>query len=96
MTGLTVLMGGGRKWFLPNTSNSTSPQAARLAAQMFHDYVLTDDIVNGWGAAKGALDNARDLISDFQSAGYTYAPTRRSSWIPEFPTSCSASSTTPT
>ena len=75
LTGLTVLMGGGRKWFLPNTSNSISPQAVNGSQRRTSsDYVLTDDIVNGWGAAKGALDNARDLIADFQFAGYTYAP----------------------
>ncbi|ADQ84233.1 alkaline phosphatase [Methylovorus sp. MP688] len=73
LTGLTVLMGGGRKWFLPNASNSVSPQPAngsqRRAA---NDYVLTSDIVSGWGAAVGAKDPARDLISDFSAAGYTY------------------------
>ncbi|GAA0708133.1 alkaline phosphatase [Dokdonella soli] len=75
LTGLSVLMGGGRKWFLPNVSNSVSPQPAngsqRRAA---NDYVLPDDVVAGWGAAKGALDPARDLIGDFQSAGFAYAP----------------------
>lgn len=73
LTGLTVLMGGGRKWFLPNASNSVSPQPAngsqRRAA---NDYVLTSDIVSGWGAAVGAKDPERDLISDFSAAGYTY------------------------
>ncbi|MCB5206693.1 alkaline phosphatase [Methylovorus mays] len=73
LTGLTVLMGGGRKWFLPNASNSVSPQPAngsqRRAA---NDYVLSSDIVSGWGAAVGAKDPARDLISDFSAAGYTY------------------------
>lgn len=74
-TGLTVLMGGGRKWFLPNPSNSTSPQPAngsqRRAA---NDYVLPDDVVAGWDAARGALDPERDLIGDFQAAGFSYAP----------------------
>ncbi|MEO7431450.1 MAG: alkaline phosphatase [Dokdonella sp.] len=75
LTGLTVLMGGGRKWFLPNPSNSVSPQATngsqRRAA---NDYVLSDDVVNGWGASRGALDPERDLIGDFQSAGFAYTP----------------------
>ena len=75
LTGLTVLMGGGRKWFLPNPSNKTSPQAAngsqRRAA---NDYVLPGDIVAGWGAAPGALDSERDLIVDFENAGFAYAP----------------------
>jgi alkaline phosphatase len=75
LTGLSVLMGGGRKWFLPNASNTTSPQAGngsqRTAAS---DYVLPADIVAGWGAAPGAKDSNRDLIADFQSAGFAYAP----------------------
>jgi alkaline phosphatase len=75
LTGLSVLMGGGRKWFLPNPSNKTSPQAAngsqRRAA---NDYVLPSDIVTGWGAAPGALDSERDLIADFEHAGFAYAP----------------------
>jgi len=75
LTGLTVLMGGGRKWFLPNASNSTSPQAANGSQRKTSsDYVLPGDIVAGWGAAPGAKDPARDLISDFQSAGFNYAP----------------------
>lgn len=73
LTGLTVLMGGGRKWFLPNTSNSVAPQAANGSQRRnANDYVLTSDIVSGWGAAVGAKDPARDLISDFQTAGFTY------------------------
>jgi alkaline phosphatase len=82
LTGLTVLMGGGRKWFLPNSLNSTPSSAATAAAQAPNgsqrkkstDYVLPMDIVNGWGAAVGALDNSRDLIADFLAAGYAYAP----------------------
>ncbi|MGS0755110.1 alkaline phosphatase, partial [Roseateles sp. GG27B] len=38
------------------------------------DYVLPQDIVTGWGAKLGAVDPQRDLISDFQSAGFAYAP----------------------
>ena len=74
LTGLTVLMGGGRKWFLPNPSNTVSPQAANGSQRRTSlDYVLPADIVSGWGAAPGALDAGRDLIADFQSAGFTYA-----------------------
>ncbi len=73
LTGLTVLMGGGRKWFLPNASNSISPQAANGSQRRSaNDYVLTSDIISGWGAAVGAKDPARDLINDFQTAGFTY------------------------
>jgi len=68
-TGLKVLMGGGRKWFLP----STTPGSARSAA---NDYVLPADLVAGWGVARGSRDPERDLIADFQAAGYRYAATR--------------------
>ena len=74
LTGLTVLLGGGRKWFLPNASGSVSPQPANGSQRRnANDYVLSSDIVAGWGAATGALDPNRDLISDFQNAGFTYA-----------------------
>ena len=72
LTGLTVLMGGGRKWFLP----ASTPGSARGDKT---DYVFsatdahTADIVKRWGAAAGALDKDRDLLADFQAAGYTYA-----------------------
>lgn len=66
-TGLTVLMGGGRKWFLP----AGTPGSARSDSS---DYVLPSDIIAGWGSASGALDSTRDLIADFQAAGWSYAP----------------------
>lgn len=75
LTGLSVLMGGGRKWFLPNPSDSTKPQASNGSQRTSStDYVLPSDIVNGWGAAPGSKDANRDLIADFQSAGFAYAP----------------------
>jgi alkaline phosphatase len=78
-TGLTVLMGGGRKWFLPNPTNC--PGEGCGSASGFNgsargnstDYTLPSDIVAGWGAAPGKLDPMRDLISDFESAGWSYA-----------------------
>jgi alkaline phosphatase len=66
-TGLRVLMGGGRKWFLPNTV----PGSARSIA---NDYVLPADLVARWGVAPGALDPTRDLLAEFQAAGFYYAP----------------------
>ncbi|RTL21480.1 MAG: alkaline phosphatase [Burkholderiales bacterium] len=79
LTGLKVLMGGGRKWFLPNASNKTSPQPINGSQRRTsNDYVLPTDLQVGWGAAAGALDNGRDLIADFQSAGFTYAPDKTS------------------
>ena len=75
LTGLSVLMGGGRKWFLPNTSNSTNPQPINGSQRKTSsDYVLPNDIVAAWGAAAGKKDSDRDLISDFQAAGFAYAP----------------------
>lgn len=71
LTGLTVLMGGGRKWFLP----AGTPGSARSDT---NDYAFSanDDLVKRWGAAPGSLDKQRDLIKDFQTAGFSYAPTR--------------------
>ena len=72
LTGLSVLMGGGRKWFVP----STVPGSARSDKS---DYAFsgteahTGDIVKRWGAAPGKLDRDRDLLADFQAAGFSYA-----------------------
>ena len=74
-TGLAVLMGGGRKWFLP----AGTPGSARTES---NDYAFsatdphTAEIVRRWGASAGALDKGRDLIQDFQSAGFQYAATK--------------------
>jgi alkaline phosphatase len=65
--GLRVLLGGGRKWFLP----AGTPGSQRNAA---NDYVLPDDLASGWGVPAGSLDPARDLIGDFLGAGFYYAP----------------------
>jgi alkaline phosphatase len=51
LTGLSVLMGGGRKWFLP----AGIPGSQRSAG---NDYVLPGDIVAGWGAAPGVRTRA--------------------------------------
>lgn len=64
---LAVLLGGGRKWFLPSgTLGSARGDSS--------DYVLPDELATGWGVAKGALDKNRDLLADFQQAGFAYAP----------------------
>ena len=65
LSGLTVLLGGGRKWFLP----AGTPGAARSAG---NDYVLPGEITAAWGAAPGKIDPERNLIADFESAGWTY------------------------
>ncbi|MDE2402961.1 MAG: alkaline phosphatase [Burkholderiales bacterium] len=78
-TGLSVLLGGGRKWFLPNAANSVTPQALNGSQRRTaNDYVLSSDITTGWNVAPGALDANRDLIADFQSAGFIYAPDKTS------------------
>ena len=70
--GLSVLMGGGRKWFLP----ATTPGSAR-GDRTDYAFSTTDahtgDIVKAWGAAAGKLDKDRDLIGEFQAAGFAYA-----------------------
>ncbi len=63
--GLRVLLGGGRKWFLPNTT----PGSARGVST---DYVLPNELVTGWGVAPGVIDPERDLVGDFEQAGFTY------------------------
>jgi alkaline phosphatase len=69
-TGLSVLLGGGRKWFLP----AGTPGSARTAAL---DYgPLSADLTAGWGIPAGVVDTGRNLLSDFQAAGWTYAADR--------------------
>ena len=82
LTGLSVLMGGGRKWFLPNGdalkadgSRSSQPMNGSQRDNR-SDYVMPSDIVAGWKTAVGSKDAARDLLTDFQKAGYAYAPDR--------------------
>ena len=64
--GLVVLLGGGRKWFLPGSI----PGSFRSNAT---DYVLPLDLAAGWGVNRGMLDTNRNLIADFQTAGFSYA-----------------------
>ncbi|MGC4000902.1 MAG: alkaline phosphatase [Anaeromyxobacter sp.] len=71
-SGLRVLLGGGRRWFVP--SNAANPYSSRATGS---DYgPLPADLVAGWGlpaAAAGKVDVERDLVGDFQAAGFTYA-----------------------
>lgn len=67
---LRVLLGGGRKWFLPKSIPGNGSARANAT-----DYVLPADLVTGWGLpTPGVLDQNRDLIADFATAGFTYAP----------------------
>lgn len=71
-TGLTVLMGGGRRWFIPESSKD-SPYSSR---DKLTDYdKLPDDIIRKWSLPEektGALDPNRNLLDDFRKAGFTY------------------------
>lgn len=68
---LRVLMGGGRKWFIPFGSAGSARVASTTSSGA--DYTLPADVVAGWGVPAGAVDSTRDLIADFQAAGFTYA-----------------------
>lgn len=69
-TGLRVLMGGGRRWFVPSGQFGSSRSAS-------NDYpALPTDLATAWGlptTARGASDPSRDLIQDFKNAGFAYA-----------------------
>lgn len=68
-TGLTVLMGGGRRWFLPGSEFGSSRDAAT-------DYAnLPEDLRSRWNLpekAKGSSDPDRNLLNDFKAVGFTY------------------------
>lgn len=68
---LTVLLGGGRKWFLPNTtigSGRTTGTGGGPGA------LISDELATGWGVAKaGTVTVGRDLLADFKAAGFIYA-----------------------
>jgi alkaline phosphatase len=66
-SGLAVLMGGGRKWFLPNTTLGSGRSAST-------DYEIPSDITDAWGIPASAIDPGRDLLSQFVNDGFTYVP----------------------
>ncbi|MBC7610456.1 MAG: alkaline phosphatase [Polaromonas sp.] len=72
LTGLSVLMGGGRKWFLP-ASTPGSERGDKTDYAFSGTDLHTSEIVKRWGAAPGKIDKDRDLLADFQSAGFRYA-----------------------
>jgi len=75
LTGLTVLMGGGRKWFMP-ASVPGSARGDKTDYQFSDTDAHTAEIVKRWGASPGKLDKDRDLLADFQGAGFRYAADR--------------------
>lgn len=68
-TGLRVLLGGGRRWFLPSDQFGSSRAASS-------DYAaLPADLLGAWGlpnSSAGAADPTRDLLADYAGAGFTY------------------------
>jgi alkaline phosphatase len=70
-TGLAVLMGGGRKWFVPSTV-AGSARSDKTDYSFSETDAHTFDIVKHWKAAPGKLDKDRNLLADFQTAGFTY------------------------
>lgn len=65
-SGLTVLMGGGRRWFLPSTSFGSSRSGS-------NDYAaLPADLTAAYNIPAGTIDPNRNLIGDFQNAGFSY------------------------
>ncbi len=79
-SGLKVLLGGGRRWFLPNTV----PGSARSAA---NDYNLNltpyAQTLVAAGIPSGAIDPGRNLINDFTGAGFTYAASKTDMFNPD-------------
>jgi len=65
-SGLTVLMGGGRRWFLPATSFGSSRSTS-------NDYAaLPADLTAAYNIPAGTVDPNRNLIEDFQKSGFSY------------------------
>lgn len=70
-TGLRVLMGGGRRWFLPNTD----PLSSRGTSTDYPE--LPADLVAAWGVrTAGSVDPTRDLVADFDVAGFSYVESK--------------------
>ena len=70
-SGLAVLMGGGRRWFLPATDFGSSRTSST-------DYpAIPIDLQAGWDLRRneGAIDPNRNLLRDFQNAGFAYVDT---------------------
>jgi alkaline phosphatase len=74
-TGLRVLMGGGRRWFLPASQFGSSRATGSDYPAAPADLVAAWDLQPG---GEGALDPERDLLGDFVDAGFTYADTATS------------------
>jgi alkaline phosphatase len=68
-TGLRVLLGGGRRWFLRQSVFGSSRTDAT-------DYgALPQDLQQKWSVPAGLVDPNRDLIGDFVAKGFAYVAT---------------------
>lgn len=67
---LSVLLGGGRRWFQPVAVTGSGRTEAT-------DYVLPAELASAWAVSAGKIDPARDLIGDFKTAGFTYVATSK-------------------
>lgn len=78
-TGLTVLMGGGRRWFLPAETPGSKESPNYSSRSDSSDYsALPEDLINKWklpDMSAGKYDKNRDLLADFKKAGFTYVDT---------------------
>ena len=64
---LRVLMGGGRKWFLPSSAVGSARSTATGA-------IIKPELADAWGiSGRTAINPARNLINDFKRAGFYYA-----------------------
>jgi alkaline phosphatase len=78
-TGLSVLLGGGRRWFLPSSKTGSSRVNATVGTTSTSGNAyagLPADLAAAWNlpAAPATEGTAgRDLISEFQAAGFAYA-----------------------
>ena len=66
LSGLKVLMGGGRRWFLPNNIAGSTRSSGT-------DYVIPAELANAWGIPGGVIDPARNVLQEFIDAGFHYA-----------------------
>ncbi|MDX1932449.1 MAG: alkaline phosphatase [Capsulimonadales bacterium] len=74
-SGLAVLMGGGRRWFLPQTGADGSPVFGSSRTQKGDYGPLPSDLIDAWKIAPGTIDPNRDLLNDFKTAGFAYVAT---------------------
>jgi len=78
-SGLRVLLGGGRRWFLPATG-AGGAKVFGSSRGTSNDYpALPSDLQIAWGipaGGAGAVDPNRDLIADFQAKGFEYVDDR--------------------